>query len=301
MVNVKIFWLFNHPAPYKTNFFNALGQRADLHVLFERASEAGRNAIFYQGKAQNFHVEIARSLHLGGYDNLTFAYRKYLRDPTYDIVVLNGWRMWTERLAIAYCKKKGIPYVFCINGGIIKEKEAKAIKRWKTKFISGASAYLAPDARSADYLAYYGAAKEKITLYPYSSIWEKDLPAALLSTEEKRERRKQFGLDAERLYVSSGQFIERKNYEELLRIWTKMPKSHALVITGEGPEKSHYERIIKENHLDNVILYPYLPHDKLFMLYRLSDGFVLLSKEDIYGHVINEALSQGLPVVARKT
>jgi glycosyltransferase involved in cell wall biosynthesis len=26
--------------------------------------------------------------------------------------------------------------------------------------------------------------------------------------------------------------------------------------------------------------------------------FVFLSKEDIYGHVINEALSQGLPVVS---
>ena len=36
----------------------------------------------------------------------------------------------------------------------------------------------------------------------------------------------------------------------------------------------------------------------MFDFYRLADAFIFPSDEDIYGHVINEALSQGLPVIS---
>jgi hypothetical protein len=69
--NMKVFWLFNHPAPYKVDFFNELGKSCDLTVLFERANEAGRNAIFYSEKPLTFHAIIAQSLKLGGINNWT--------------------------------------------------------------------------------------------------------------------------------------------------------------------------------------------------------------------------------------
>ncbi|MBO6285234.1 MAG: hypothetical protein J6O18_02835 [Bacilli bacterium] len=43
---MRIFWLFNHPAPYKVEFFNRLGKNNELTVYFERASEAGRITFF---------------------------------------------------------------------------------------------------------------------------------------------------------------------------------------------------------------------------------------------------------------
>ena len=57
-------------------------------------------------------------------------------------------------------------------------------------------------------------------------------------------------------------------------------------------------RLIKENNLANVELSRYLKKKDILRLFSISDGFVFLSKEDIYGHVINEALSQGLPVIS---
>ena len=41
-----------------------------------------------------------------------------------------------------------------------------------------------------------------------------------------------------------------------------------------------------------------MKRDELFSLMRACDGFITLSKEDIYGHTINEALGMGLPVVS---
>ena len=41
-----------------------------------------------------------------------------------------------------------------------------------------------------------------------------------------------------------------------------------------------------------------MKRSELLDFYRGCDAFVTLSKEDIYGHMINEALSQGLPVIS---
>lgn len=295
---MKIFWLFNHPAPYKVDLFNELGKSIELDVLFERASEKGRNAIFYGEKALSFHAEIANSLPIGGANNLTFVYKKYLKDPAYDVVVLNGWSTLTEQLAIHYCKKRKIPYVFYINGGIKKEGEPRWLRKRKTSSIQGASSYLAPDLRSAEYLEFYGADPSKIHLYPYSSIYESELSKEPLSREEKAVLRKELGLAGKNIYVCSSQFIERKNNAQLIALWCKMPMESTLLLTGEGPLKEAYLKQIEELKLTNVKLLPYLPHKDLFRLYRACDAAVILSKEDIYGHVINEALSQGLPVVA---
>ena len=40
--------------------------------------------------------------------------------------------------------------------------------------------------------------------------------------------------------------------------------------------------------------------EEMFKFFRVSDAFVFPSKEDIYGHVINEAFSQGLPVISTR-
>ena len=36
----------------------------------------------------------------------------------------------------------------------------------------------------------------------------------------------------------------------------------------------------------------------MFEYFRTADAFLFPSKEDIYGHVINEAFSQGIPVIS---
>lgn len=48
----------------------------------------------------------------------------------------------------------------------------------------------------------------------------------------------------------------------------------------------------------NVYIFPFMSHTDLLKFIRHADGAIFLSREDIYGHMINEALSQGLPVIA---
>lgn len=294
---MKVYWLFNHPAPYKVDLFNILGKSVDLTVVFERDSEGGRNATFYNEKATNFKVHICKSIKLGALNSFTREPLKILKSEHFDIVVINGWRMYAERLLIRYCRKHNIPYVFAINGGIVREKENFLLKHLKNKYMSRASSYLAPDKRSANYLIHYGADESKIHLFPYSTVFEEQVLLAPYTKEQKSAVKTQFRMVGEKTFISSGQLIERKNFGELIDIWASLPSGYHLYIAGEGPLKEKLSKQIETLGLTNVHLMGYLSHDSLLKCFRGADAFVFLSKEDIYGHVINEALSQGIPVI----
>jgi glycosyltransferase involved in cell wall biosynthesis len=298
---MKVFWLFNHPAPYKVDFFNELGKEVELDVYFERASEKSRNRTFYSESPLSFSCHICSSFCWGEGNNYTREPIKALKKNHYDIIVLNGWRTLTEQRAIAFCKRHHLDYVFWINGGIIKSNESSLVRKIKKHYIKGASSYFSPDSNSSAYLVHYGADKDKIIIYPYSSIYEKDLVTAPLSKESKLALRKKLGLKGERIFISVGQFIERKNYKELISLFAKMDKEDVLYIMGEGSQKEEYEKLIDSLGLVNVHLLPYKPHNEVLEYFRAADCFVFFSKEDIYGHVVNEALSQALPVVSSKS
>ncbi len=297
---MKVFWLFNHPAPYKVDFFNELGKRVELDVYFERGGEKSRNKDFYSEQASSFYCHICSSIAWGEGNNYAPEALKALKKNHYDVIVINGWRNYTEQRAIAYCKRHKLPYVFWINGGVVKPNESKLSRRIKTHFIEGANLYFCPDANSASYLTHYGADSKSVVLYPYSTIFENEVLKAPLGQKEKQKLRKELGLKGERIYLSAGQFIERKNYKQLIRLWAKMEPSDNLYILGEGPQKEEYEKLIGELDLKNVFLLPFKKHAETLRYMQAADCFVFLSKEDIYGHVINEALSQGLPVVSSK-
>ncbi len=52
--------------------------------------------------------------------------------------------------------------------------------------------------------------------------------------------------------------------------------------------------------MKNVVLVGFLNHRKMLDSFNDADIFLFPSNEDIYGHVVNEALSQGIPVISTK-
>lgn len=295
---MKILWLFNHPAPYKVDFFNELGKTIDLTVLFERSSESDRSRSFYRSKASSFKAIYLSSLRIGKANNIAFGLKKYLNPSNYDFIVINGWSSFTEMRAISYLKNHKIRYIFAINGGIVPSSERPIKKRLKTKMIEGASAYLCPDRKSEDYLLHYGAKKERIHLFPYSTIFEAELIKKPLSLAERKEAQKSLGILAPKVFVSVGAYIPRKNNAFLLKeIWPKLPSDYHLFLLGDGPERRKYEEIIEENGLQNVHLLPFQKKETVLRYFALADASLFLTKEDIYGHVANESLSQGTPVI----
>ena len=57
---------------------------------------------------------------------------------------------------------------------------------------------------------------------------------------------------------------------------------------------------VEKNGLTNVHFIDFKAKEELKCFYRAADIFVLPTREDIWGLVINEALANGLPVVTTK-
>jgi len=294
---MKVLWLFNHPAPYKVRFFNLLGEKVDLTAVFERRDEGGRNKNFYDEEAKTFRPVFLNGLALGEGNSLCRGFKKIIKEG-YDIVVINGWSTLTEMNAIRYLKKRKIPYIFAINGGIAKLNEASWKKRLKTRAISEASLYLSPDENGGRYLTHYGADPKRIRFYPYSTIYENELRSKPLAKEERASFLKELGIPDGHIYTAIGSFIERKNGAFLLReIWPHVSEDKTLYLVGGGPQEALYREIIREKRLSNVHLIPFQDKQTVLKWLSISDLSIFLTNEDIYGHVANESLSQRTPVL----
>lgn len=293
----KVLFIFNHPAPYKVRLLNELSKFLDLTVIFERAKNADREKKFYFENQYNFKVAGIKGINVGKEGIISYGVKKHIQNNNYDLIIMNGYSHFAEMKAIKYIKKNHIPYCFYINGGIINNNEPRWKKNIKTKYIKGADFYLSPDLNSNKYLEYYGADKEKIFNYPYSTIYENEILNSLPEKEEIGTLRKEKGITAKKVYVSCGQLIPRKNYMSLVEGWPT-DKDKLLLIIGEGKQRKEIECYLNKNPNKNIKLLGFLSRKEIFEYYKLSDAFIFPSKEDIYGHVINEALSQGLPVIS---
>ncbi len=294
---MKILWVFNHPAPYKVDFFSLLGEKCDLTVLFERDNESDRNSEFYKAKESNYESVHLHGIKLGPHNTYTNKIIPYFKKG-YDLIVINGWSTLAEMKAIRYLHKHGIPYVFAINGGLIKKEESSLRKNLKTRHIKGASLYLCPDLNSKKYLLYYGAEEAKIRLFEYSTVKKAELIDAPKTKEERKAFYEKLGIKQEKVYLSIGQLIDRKRPLELLEWFKDAPKDCALVYLGEGPLFQEMAARIKKLGLDNIYMPGYKSHKETLEYLSYADASIFLTGEDIYGHVVNESLSQACPVIA---
>ena len=294
----KVLIVFNHPAPYKVKLFNELSKYIDLTVIFEREKASDRNKSFYDEKEYKFKQVKIKGINLGKENIISSGVKKHLKHNKYDLIIMNGYSQFSEMSAINYLIKNKIPYTLYINGGIIRNKESSVRRKLKRKYISHASNYFSPDENSNNYLVFYGADPAKIYNYPYSTIFAKEILPVPYEQLEKLEMRNNSDVHEEKIFVSCGQLIKRKNYFELIKRWQEINPKYGLYIIGDGPQKEMLQKYIDDNRIQNVHLIGYMSRKEMFNFYHLSDTFIFPSDEDIYGHVINEAMSQGLPVIS---
>lgn len=293
---MKILIVFNHPAPYKVALFNGLSKNHDVHVIFERYKARNRNQHFYNEETYNFTLHKIKGLRLGNENHLSWGVVRHLKRHKYDLIIMNGYSTFTEMLALSYLKRKKIPYAFYINGGIVKN-DKKLVKKLKTYFISGAKTYFSPAEKANEYLIHYGAPADKIHIYPYSTVYEKDVLKEKIDDNTKKAYWKNRGVHGENYTICITSFIKRKNNLNLIKAWNVINPEKALILVGEGKEEKLYREYIQMHNLKNVYLLPFAKKDKVFEYLSHAHNAVYVSNYDIYGHVINEALAHGLNVL----
>lgn len=290
---MKVLFIANIPSPYRVDFFNELGKKCDLTVLYERKQASDRE--WSVAKAKNYEEIYLHGINVGADTAFSIDILKYLKKGIYDIVVVGGYSTPTGMLAIEYMMFNNISFIMNSDGGFIK-KHNGILDPIKRHFISRASAWLSPSEVTDNYLVHYGADYKKIYRYPFTSLFERDILKTTVPIKNKHKIREKLKIKQKQVIISVGQFIHRKGFDVLLKAGNNINKNVGIYIVG-GKATEEYIKIQQKYGLDNIYYIPFMDSAKLKEYYSAADIFVLPTREDIWGLVVNEAMANGLPVI----
>ena len=292
----RVLFLTNYPSPYRVHFFDALAKHMDVTVLFTDRAEKKkhRNSQWYtQGDGSFRAVQLKETLSVGS-NGLCLEVLKWLKKEAGHIIIC-GYSNPTMILAMAYLRLRGIPFYMEVDGGLVRQ-EGKLKYFIKKRLVCLAKQWLSTGEHTSRYLIHYGAKKEKIRCYPFSSLFEKDILPETVSQEKKEALRMMLGVREKHMVLAIGQFIHRKGFDVLLQAASTVEADTGIYIVGGTPTDEY--RIQREKlGLTNVHFLEFQQKDRLELLYKAADLFVLPTREDIWGLVINEAMAYGLPVI----
>ena len=287
---MKVLYLTNIPSPYRVEFFNKIAENCDLKVIFDSLSAKDRSNDWFNNSNIKFEYCVIKS------GNVIRLKKEIMKE--YDLIIIGGYSTLNGLLSIELLKLRKRKFIINADGGFIASDNF-VIKALKKHFISSASYYLSTSKGTNEYLTYYGAKDENIYIYPFTSLSKKDILNKPLTHEEKLKLRCNTKFNCDKLFVSVGQFIPRKGFDVLLKAFnTKEMEKNKLLVIGGGPLKEKYLKYIEANNIKNIYIMDFVRKNELIDIYKYSDVFVLPTREDIWGLVINEAMSLGLPVIS---
>lgn len=292
---VNVLYLTNIPAPYRVSFFNELGKYCNLTVLFERDFAHNRESSWLDKSADNYKQVFLKGVSMGNGKIICVEVLKWLRKGKFDVVVVGGYSTPTHILAMLYMRllKKG--FILSVDGGFVKNDQFSK-KFFKRYLVSSASIWLSTGRETDKFLIHYGAKEERVYRYPFTSLMNEDILNDIPTIIEKKRIREKLGISESKMIISVGQFIYRKGFDVLLNAAKLIDKDIGIYIIGGNPTPdyiSHKEKM----KLENVHFIGFKSKEELKKYYMAADLFVLPTREDIWGLVINEAMANGLPVI----
>lgn len=309
---MKLSILTNMFAPYRAPLFRRLaasGEVGTLRVLVCAEREPDRrwrvepDAGYVTHKLPGISLRLRR-----GSDGLRILHLRpgivweLLRHRPDRLII--GDASLTSHLAAGMCLLLGIPYVLWNEiGG--QAKPRGGAMAWLRRFsCRHALAGIAAGGQSRDFLAEHGLPRQR-TVIARNAV-DNDFFLGLRARWEplRRRLRSELGIaDDAFALLFVGQFVSRKRVLETLRAAATADRSRPLhlIMAGAGPLEAELKRLAAELDFHRVVFCGHVEPDRLGQLYVASDALILLSEDEPWGMVINEALLFGKPVLAAPT
>ena len=273
------------PAPYRIPLFNALAERLDFLALFLARRDPRRP--YYEQHEEEWRFD--RRFLAGGelrrdgrWVVLSRGVGRGLRSFRPDAVGVGGWNQPAFWRALVYCRTRRVPLLVWVESTARDERSGSGpLERAKRLMIRGASGFFVPGRASAEYVRSFGVPDERIALAPNAVDAEIFGGAAV----ERSGRRTC-------TFLYAGRLDPEKGLDVLLRAFARVPGE--LVVAGSGPEEARLRALAD----GRVRFLGPLDRDELVPVYRDADAFVLPSRSEPWGMVLNEAAAAGLPLVA---
>ena len=292
---MRIALLTEIPTPFRIPLWNALAAIADvdLRVLLLRELDPRRT---YELHKDEWRFDACV---LGGVDRLVrgrwiVLNRRVgheLRRCGPEVIVVGGWNQPAYFQAALHARRKRAALVLWVESTARDERPGslplERLKRW---MVAAANAFLVPGRASAAYLESFGVAPDRIAVAP-NAVDERFAENVAAARAGRAEIRAELGLER-CCFLYVGRLAREKGLDVLMRAFAGVPGE--LVVVGEGPQEHEVTKLAPPG----VRLLGHVRHDDLPRWYAAADAFVLPSRSEPWGMVLNEAASAGLPLVA---
>ena len=288
-------------APYRIPVFNALAafDDVDLTVYFLSATRAGRDWRVYTDEIRfRYHVlrEYRTSFSLLDI-KASLELLLLLQKGEHEVVVWGGYTYPTSWIGLLLARSFGKTSILWSESNIFDKPRRKTIELLKSQIVKHFDRWLACGSTARDYLVSLGARGSEVYIAPNAVDTPFLATHSRLAREKAHVLKRQSGYPS-RVILFVGQLVPRKGVADLLKAFRKIETPEVgLVIVGDGPERSQYERFCEEHDLQNVFFEGFQHRETLPRYYGLADLFVMPSLSEPWGLVLNEALSCSLPVI----
>lgn len=286
----------NAPSPYRVDHYKFLQDNyPEFSFWFVYARKSNKSElrqwdVSTDGLTNVVFLPCYMLLRKGRYDDrqifITHGVGKALKRINPDIVVSMEYNP-TSIQAVAWCKKRKIPYVSHTDGTLLSEKNIGKLQRLFRKYvIKNATCFIASSTKAKEKVLFYGINKPI-----YISYISADLDKYYYYKNNSKNKQ----------IICVGSLIRRKGIDLLLDAMAELDIDVHAVIVGAGYELESLKEQAKRLGVDKKVEFVgYKQREEVQKLYMESDLFILPTREDCYGLVILEAMACSLPVIASK-
>ncbi|HIQ39378.1 MAG TPA: glycosyltransferase [Methanothermococcus okinawensis] len=149
-----------------------------------------------------------------------------------------------------------------------------------------------------DYALRMGFSKKLI--FAPRDIVDKEYFSSSVVDNLKEKLLNKYNLKDKKIILTIGRLTPEKNIEMGIKTMKHLPENFVYLVVGEGFYRNHLERLVRRYGVeDRVFFLGYIPHQRIWSVYKLADIFWLLSKTNFEGipNVILEAWYSKVPVV----
>jgi glycosyltransferase involved in cell wall biosynthesis len=227
-----------------------------------------------------------------------------IRSGKYDVVWLHGYNYAASLLAFAAAKSKCLPVLMRSETHL-----GLTSRTWRHRVrdtVLGAcyrfvDAFLAIGSANRAYYRALGVPDRRIFLAPYAVDNDRFVSGARLTTGQRAELRRHYGLRIDQpvvLYASK--LSRRKHPDTLVRAMSALwAAGHAstLFVVGSGEMEQELRDLAATCRPGAVVFGGFVNQRELPRVYAASDIFVLAAEHEPWGLVVNEVMCAALPVV----
>ncbi len=274
--------------PYHNARFNRVSESNQFNLSVLETNNSSNRYPWEENLNQKYQIfRLSNKKRINKKLQIKFQVSKILKESKPDVVYLTGWNEKLSHYLLFICQIKKIPIVMLSDSRYKGAKRNLFLEFVKKILLKGCSSAIVAGKESENYLYRLGFKKSDI-FKPYNVVDNEHY----LNQNNKR-------LNKYILCVS--RFLKLKNHITILKafeVYKQKGGELNLIFIGSGPEK---ENIInakeKLSYAANISIETWKNISDLKGYYANAKVFVLLSKNDTWGLVVNEAMASSLPCI----